>query len=209
MDESTLLKEYFPDLSEDKLQKFYTAAEMYKSWNEKINVISRKDIEHIYLHHFLHSLSIAKFISFKPGTRIIDVGTGGGFPGIPLAIFFPEAEFLLIDSIGKKITVANEIALALNLSNVKAIKSRAEEVDTSCDFIVSRAVASVAELIHWTQHLIVRGGKNSVRNGWIFLKGGDLKVEIEQIREPVIEINIDEYFTDTYFIEKKILYVNF
>jgi 16S rRNA (guanine527-N7)-methyltransferase len=206
--DNSLLSKYFPELSQDIIEKFSQAAILYKSWNEKINVISRKDIDQIFLHHFLHSLSIAKFISFKKGTRVIDIGTGGGLPGIPLAIIFPETEFLLVDSIGKKITVIDEIAKGLQLKNITAIKSRAEDLKVKCDFVISRAVAPITEICDWTRSLITPGGKNALKNGWIFLKGGDLREEIQLSKLPVIETDIEVFFHEDYFKEKKIIYIS-
>lgn len=203
-----ILLRYFPKLTSQQLEHFSALEELYRYWNERINVISRKDIDHLFLHHVLHSLSIAKVISFVNGTRIIDVGTGGGFPGIPLAIFFPECDFLLIDSIGKKITVVKEIASALKLENVTAFKSRAEEVDAQCDFVVSRAVATLSDLYEWTQHLVKPGGKNAMKNGWLFLKGGDLQSEIKSVEHSVIEIDIGNFFKEEFFEMKKVVYLS-
>jgi 16S rRNA (guanine527-N7)-methyltransferase len=202
-----MLQKYFPDLSSDQIQSFNKLPELYREWNEKINVISRKDIDQLLLHHVLHSLSIARFTTFTAGTKVIDVGTGGGFPGIPLAIFFPEVEFLLVDSIGKKITVVNEIASALQLKNVRAVKNRAEELEEKCDFVVTRAVAPMIEILRWTEHLIRPGGKNSLRNGWIFLKGGNLKEEIKAVGENMITVDINSMFDDPYFEGKMVIYL--
>ena len=203
-----LLRNYFPNLTAQQLISFSRLEELYRYWNERINVISRKDIDHLFVHHILHSLSIAKVISFKDGTRIIDIGTGGGFPGIPLAIFFPEVDFLLVDSIGKKINVVKEIASALKLDNVTAVKSRAEDVDAYCDFVVSRAVGTISDLYKWTKHLLRTGGSNAMKNGWIFLKGGDLQTEIHAVNRPVIEIDISTFFREEFFVEKKIVYLS-
>ena len=202
-----MLQKYFPQLTEKQLSDFARLKDLYADWNEKINVVSRKDIDSLQLHHVLHSLSIAKFVTFIPSTRVIDVGTGGGFPGIPLAIFFPEAEFLLVDSIGKKIKVVQEVATALGLKNVTAVKSRAEELDAMCDFVVSRAVAPAKEIMGWTKKLIIPGGKNSVRNGWIFLKGGDLKDELNGLEGKIV-VDVDSMFDDQYFTGKKLVYVS-
>jgi 16S rRNA (guanine527-N7)-methyltransferase len=202
-----MLEQHFPNLSSSQLAKFNQLPDLYREWNEKINVISRKDIDQLMLHHVLHSLSIAKFITFVPGTMVIDIGTGGGFPGIPLAIYFPETDFLLVDSIGKKITVATEVSKSLNLTNVRAIKSRAEEIDAKCDFVVSRAVAPVNEIIGWTKKLILPKGHNAIPNGWIFLKGGDLDNELKEVEEDAIRIDISTMFIDPYFEGKKVVYV--
>ncbi len=205
-DDSHLLKKYFHGLSEVQLKQFSLLPSLYADWNEKINVISRKDIVHLFTNHILHSLSIAKLISFNPGTRIIDVGTGGGFPGIPLAIFFPDCEFLLVDSIGKKILVVNEVVQALGLTNVTAIKSRAEDVDAECDFVVSRAVAGISDLYQWTKHLVQAGGNNTMRNGWLFIKGGDLSEEKKALKKEMMEFEISNFFKENFFETKKIIY---
>ena len=198
---SPLLK-FFPNLTAQQTDNFSQLEELYRYWNERINVISRKDIDNLFIHHILHSLSIAKVITFKNNTRIIDIGTGGGFPGIPLAIFFPQVDFLLVDSIGKKITVVQEIVSSLKLENVTAVKSRAEEVDATCDFVVSRAVASISDLYNWTKQLVNPGGENAMKNGWLFLKGGDLETEIKAVNLPVIEFDISVFFK-----AKKIVYM--
>ena len=203
----TILK-YFPQLTEKQKNQFAQLEGLYKEWNEKINVISRKDMESLYTHHVLHSLAIAKVITFKENTTILDIGTGGGFPGIPLAILFPECRFILIDSIGKKITVVKEVALALGLENVQAEKMRGEEMNVKVDFVVSRAVAPVKELIVWTRKLIKPGGQNILRNGWIFLKGGDLKEEINESGEETDVFELKSIFQDEYFETKKLLYIS-
>lgn len=202
-----ILLTYFPELSAVQQQQFSLLPQLYKSWNEKINVISRKDIDHLLVHHVLHSLSIAKVISFTTNTRIIDVGTGGGFPGIPLAIMFPETNFLLIDSIGKKINVVNEIIASLKLENVNALKSRAEDVRGNFDFVVSRAVAPLQEICKWTRHLIQPGGKNNMKNGWLFLKGGDLSEEMVGANSRPLVFEINNYFKEDFFNEKRIIYL--
>ncbi len=206
--EKQILSKYFPDLSDKQLKQFFQLDELYRFWNEKINVISRKDIDQLYLHHVLHSLSIAKVISFKEGTKIIDVGTGGGFPGIPLAIMFPTAKFLLIDSIGKKINVVKEISASLGLNNLDAVKSRAEEIDVQCDFVVSRAVATIDDLVKWTKHMIKPGGKNVLKNGWLLLKGGDLEDELKAYKESAVVFNVSEYFEEDFFETKKVVYLS-
>ena len=203
----SLLLKYFPNLTAQQTDSFSQLEELYRYWNERINLISRLDIDNLFIHHILHSLSIAKAITFKNDTRIIDIGTGGGFPGIPLAIFFPKVDFLLVDSIGKKINVVKEIVSALKLENVTAVKSRAEEVDATCDFVVSRAVASISDLYNWTKHLVKPGGINAMKNGWLFLKGGDLEAEIQAVNLPVIEFDISAFFKEDFFMTKKIVYV--
>lgn len=172
-----------------------------------MNVISRQDIKKIYLHHVLHSLAIAKLISFKPGTSVLDVGTGGGFPGIPLAILFPEVRFYLVDSIGKKITVVNEVVKGVGLTNVTAEKNRAEELNMKVDFVVSRAVAPVKDIVQWTSRLIKKGGNNDLQNGWILLKGGDLEQEIKESGRSADEFEISNWFKDEFFETKKIIYL--
>ena len=198
-----LLKKYFPALSSTQTSQFQQLLPLYKEWNEKINVISRKDIDHLYERHVLHSLGIAKVISFPDGSTVIDAGTGGGFPGIPLAILFPEVKFHLVDSIGKKIKVVNEIAAALGLKNVTAEQGRVESIHRKFDFAVSRAVAPLSEMMQWLRPLIRKGEKN----GFLFLKGGDLKEEIKQSKEKVKVFELKDFFEEEFFGEKKILYV--
>ena len=176
-----IIKKYFPELTSKQVSQFEQLQPLYALWNERINVISRKDFEHFYERHVLHSLSIAKLISFAPQSEILDFGTGGGFPGIPLAIFFPEVNFHLVDSIGKKIQVVNEVLKELNLENVFAEKARVEEMKTEYDFITCRGVAEIPRLISWTKNLLKRENNNSLKNGWLLLKGGDLKEELKLI----------------------------
>jgi 16S rRNA (guanine527-N7)-methyltransferase len=186
---SQLISQYFPDLSAEQTAQFEQLYPLYADWNAKINVISRKDIESLYEHHVLHSLAIAKAITFKPATRILDVGTGGGFPGIPLAIFFPEVEFMLVDSIGKKIKVVNEVATALGLKNVKAEQRRGEELKEQFDFIVSRAVTDFPEFYHWVKYKSAAKSFNVLQNGILYLKGGDLSEELKDFkRAKIIEL---------------------
>ncbi|MHC1705611.1 MAG: 16S rRNA (guanine(527)-N(7))-methyltransferase RsmG [Tenuifilaceae bacterium] len=198
---------YFPELSSAQRQMFIQLEPLYKEWNAQINVVSRKDIDSIYLHHVLHSLAIAKVISFAKNTRILDVGTGGGFPGIPLAIFFPQCNFTLVDSIGKKIIVAYEIAQALGLKNVKVIKSRAEELEGEFDFVVSRAVAPLPTIKNWVNNLIKPGGYNQLPNGIIALKGGDLKEELAPFRKILEKWEINNFFEEEYFREKSVIFI--
>lgn len=203
-----LIKKYFPNLSEHQLHQFAALDALYKEWNEKINVISRKDIDNLYLHHILHSMAIAKFISFKDGSKIVDLGTGGGFPGIPLAILFPNCQFTLVDSINKKITVTAAVAEAINLQNVTTKTARVEELKDKFDFVVTRAVAKVDKLLPWSRKVLSVDQKNIYPNGLIALKG-DLKEEIKLI--PKFEykemVHVLKYFNEPYFEEKYVLYV--
>jgi 16S rRNA (guanine527-N7)-methyltransferase len=206
MPASQILLKYFPDLTPDQIQKFVRLQALYEEWNSKINVISRKDMEAFYEHHVLHSLAIAKVIRFVPGTRVLDVGTGGGFPGVPLAIMFPEVHFTLIDSIGKKIRVVQEVALASGLKNVTAVRGRAEEQKEKVDFVVSRAVAPLGELAGWVRKLIRPGTKHILANGILCLKGGDLKQEIRDSGLLVTSYDLSEFFEEEYFQTKKLLF---
>ncbi len=201
-----LIEKYFPELSPTQRQRFENLETLYNEWNNKINVISRNDIQHLYLRHILHSLAIAKYIKFKPGTRILDVGTGGGFPGIPLAIFFPQSFFLLIDSIGKKITVVNAIIESLKLENCEAIKCRAEELDGKFDFIISRAVASLDVFIPWVKDSIVKKSVHGHQKGILYLKGGDLNEELD-IPFSLKVTTIRDYFDEPFFSGKKIIHI--
>jgi len=202
-----LIKKYFPELSTEQLQQFAQLESLYNDWNEKINVISRQDVKELYLHHVLHSLSIAKLIQFVAGTTILDVGTGGGFPGIPLAIMFPETDFYLIDSIGKKIQVVNEIVKALNLQNVTAEQKRAEEIEYSFDFVVARAVTNLPEFIKWVKNKISNESSNTMQNGILYLKGDDALNEIKKLKAGKFIFDISSYFTEEYFETKKIVYM--
>lgn len=201
------IKKYFPELKPEQLSQFEQLGSLYSEWNEKINVISRQDIQELYLHHVLHSLSIAKLIQFNEGTTIMDVGTGGGFPGIPLAIMFPEADFYLVDSIGKKIQVVNEIAQALKLQNVTAEQKRAEDVGFAFDFIVSRAVTNLPEFVGWVKNNISNGSTNTLENGILYLKGDDALAEIKKMKAGKFIFDISSYFSEEYFETKKIVYL--
>ena len=202
-----LILKYFPGLSEHQLKQFSQLKALYQEWNEQINVISRKDIELLYERHILHSLGIAKVMAFKPGTEVLDVGTGGGFPGIPLAILFPETNFVLVDSIGKKIKVVNEIAKAIGLTNLDAYHKRAEEIDLKFHFIVSRAVTRIRPFYGWVKKKIATKQFNDKPNGILYLKGGDLAEEIAELNKKVELFNLKDYFEEDFFETKKVLYV--
>lgn len=204
----SIITKYFPDLTKEQVEKFSQLGKLYEEWNEKINVISRKDIEQLYERHILHSLGIAKVMAFKPGTTVLDVGTGGGFPGIPLAILFPETNFHLIDSIGKKITVVQNVAISLDLKNVKAEHTRAELVNDKYDFVVSRAVTRLAPFYEWIKNKFLKGGFNDLDNGILYLKGGDLEEEISELKKhQVIVYDLKDYFSEEFFETKKVLHV--
>lgn len=203
---------YFPNLSPKQQEQLTMLGSLYREWNQKINVISRKDIDNLYLHHVLHSMAIARLIDLKPGSRVLDLGTGGGFPGIPLAILFPETEFVLIDGIRKKITVVNEVANALGLKNVEGLQQRAEErKGRSFDFIVTRAVALLEKLVPWSMHLIKEEQQHGLPNGLIALKGGRVKEEVKALpRGSYSEIYpIIDFFDEPFFEEKSIVYVQY
>jgi 16S rRNA (guanine527-N7)-methyltransferase len=202
-----LIKKYFPDLTPDQIDKFSKLPELYKFWNAQINVISRKDEENFMERHVLHSMGIAKVIEFSPGSKILDIGTGGGFPGIPLAIMFPECQFTLVDSIGKKIKVVNEVATSLGLSNVKGIHERAEKIPGQYDFIVSRAVTAMPAFLPWTKGKFSKDQRNILPNGILYLKGGDLTEELAGIRKDYDIIPLDTFFDEEFFETKKVVYV--
>jgi 16S rRNA (guanine527-N7)-methyltransferase len=199
---------HFQNLSLKQFEQFERLDGLYRSWNEKINVISRKDIDYLYLHHVLHSLSITRFVSFKPGTKVLDAGTGGGFPGIPLAIYFPEVEFTLVDSIAKKIKVVQSVADAIGLKNIRAEWCRVEDIHQKFDFIVSRAVTSFPQFVGWVGKLINPDGFNDIPNGIIYLKGGDIEDEIRQFGENVRVQEVSGYFEEECFRSKKIIYLS-
>lgn len=201
-----LILKYFPHLTNDQIVKFSALESLYQDWNLKINVVSRKDIEELYLRHVLHSLGIAKFINFNDGSKILDVGTGGGFPGIPLAIMFPECTFHLVDSIAKKIKVVDEVVEGLGLKNVKTTNSRVEDINDTYDFIVSRAVAAMPTFVHWTKGKIAKEQKHAIKNGIIYLKGGDLEDELKDYKTISIH-NLNTYFTEDFFETKKLVYL--
>lgn len=198
--------QYFPNLSEEQDRQFILLEELYKDWNQKINVVSRKDIDELYIRHVLHSLGIAKILEFKDGSEVLDVGTGGGFPGVPLAILFPNVKFTLVDSIGKKIKVVNEVVEGLGLTNVKTINARVEEVSGQFDFIVSRAVAAMPTFVHWIKGKIKKESMHGMRNGILYLKGGDLKEELKEYRTAQI-FNLSDYFSEEFYETKKVVYL--
>ncbi|CAM4337502.1 16S rRNA (guanine(527)-N(7))-methyltransferase RsmG [Zobellia nedashkovskayae] len=201
-----LVFKYFPNLSDLQQKRFILLEELYKDWNQKINVVSRKDIDELYLRHVLHSTGIAKVQQFKDGSSVLDVGTGGGFPGIPLAILFPEVQFTLVDSIGKKIKVVKEVVEGLELDNVTAINARVEETKGEYDFIVSRAVAAMPTFVHWVKGKIKKESQHERRNGILYLKGGDLAEELEGYK--AIEMyDLTDYFDDPFFETKKVVYL--
>lgn len=203
----SVIDTYFPSLSAKQKEQFDALFDLYSDWNSRINVISRKDIDNLYLHHVLHSLAIAKYIRFQPGTSIIDVGTGGGFPGIPLALFFPEVNFLLLDSIGKKIKVAREVSQAIGLQNVDFIHSRMEDEKRKFDFVVSRAVMPLPDLVRVVRKNISSEQKNALPNGIICLKGGNLAPELSPFKGKVEVFSLDKYFSESFFETKKLIYL--
>ncbi|WP_455498378.1 16S rRNA (guanine(527)-N(7))-methyltransferase RsmG [Coprobacter sp.] len=203
-----IIEKYFPYLNEEQKKQFTSLDELYKDWNSKINVISRKDIDNLYTHHILHSLGIAKIIQFTPGSTILDVGTGGGFPGIPLAILFPECQFLLVDRIGKKIKVASEIAQSIGLQNVTCKHCGVEEEKNKFDFVVSRAVMPLGDLLKLIRKNIRKEQQNAMPNGLICLKGGELQSEVAPFKKTSIIYNLKDYFKENYFDTKKVVYVS-
>lgn len=202
-----LILKYFLKITEEQKQQFAALYDLYIDWNSKINVISRKDITNLYEHHVLHSLGIAKIINFRPGTKVMDLGTGGGFPGIPLAILFPETHFHLVDSIGKKVRVANEVANSIGLKNVTFCHERAEEEKQKFDFVVSRAVMPLTDLLKIVRKNIASKQQNALPNGLICLKGGELSNETMPVKNCVEMWDLKDYFTEEYFETKKVVYV--
>lgn len=201
------IKYHFPSLSSEQIEQFTTLESLYSHWNEQINVISRKDIENFYERHVLHSLGIAKVLEFKKGTDVLDVGTGGGFPGIPLAILFPDTHFTLVDSIGKKIKVVQEVASALGLKNVSAIHQRAEDVKGKFDFVVSRAVTKMSDFIPWVEKKIKQESIHSLKNGILYLKGGELKEEMRLVKYKNKGVNLSLFYKGEFFETKQVVYV--
>jgi 16S rRNA (guanine527-N7)-methyltransferase len=202
-----LILSYFPSLSEKQTEQFDRLLELYEDWNSKINVISRKDMDQFYVHHVLHSLGIAKVMSFQPGTKVLDIGTGGGFPGIPLAILFPDTHFHLVDSIGKKITVVKEVAKALKLGNVEAQQTRAESLVRKYDFVISRAVTRMINFYPWVKGKIKREDFNEFQNGILYLKGGDVDEEMEELDKSYVTYHLEDYFKEDFFETKKVVYM--
>jgi len=201
------LTTYFPDLTERQIAQFSQLKDLYEEWNAQINVISRKDLDDFYERHVLHSLGIAKIMEFAPESSVLDIGTGGGFPGIPLAILFPEVQFHLVDSIGKKIKVVIEVAAALELTNVRATHARAEDIKEQYDFIVSRAVTAMPAFMPWTKGKFLKRSINPLNNGILYLKGGDLKEELAGIKHPYIVHPLNAIFKEEFFETKAVVYV--
>ena len=202
-----IINKYFTDLSSRQIDRFMQLGPLYALWNQRINVISRKDIDHLYLHHVLHSLSVARIIQFKAGSVIIDAGTGGGLPGIPLAILFPEVQFVLVDSIAKKIRVVETIIRETGLDNCVAINTRLEALTNQADFVVCRAVTEIPRLFGWVRKNIIPGGRHELKNGLLALKGGDLESELRTLVKDVHVFNLKDYFEEEYFETKKLVYL--
>ena len=202
-----LIIKYFPNLKDEQIEKFEKLLPLYESWNEQINVISRKDLESFNERHLLHSLGIAKVIEFVSGSKILDIGTGGGFPGIPLAILFPEVQFTLVDSIGKKIKVVNEVAKALDLNNVEGIHERAEKIKDKFDFVVSRAVTAMPQFLPWVNGKFLKENKNNLKNGILYLKGGDLTEEMKPVKQSITYFELQKIFDEDFFETKKVVYL--
>ena len=201
-----IILKYFNNLTDKQIEQFKKLQLLYEDWNLKINVVSRKDIDELYLRHVLHSLGIAKVMQFKPNSKVMDVGTGGGFPGIPLAILFPETQFHLVDSIGKKIKVVNEVVAGLGLENVKTTHGRVEEVKDTYDFIVSRAVAQMETFVRWTKGKISKKQKHELKNGILYLKGGDLSEELQKYTSATI-YDLPNYFDEPFYETKKVVHL--
>ena len=201
-----LIQKYFPNLTDDQIEKFKKLESLYQDWNLKINVVSRKDIDELYLRHVLHSLAIAKVMPFKPGAKIMDVGTGGGFPGVPLAILYPDCSFHLVDSIAKKLKVVNEVVEGLGLTNVKTTHTRVEEINETYDFIVSRAVAAMPTFVHWVKGKVAKKQNHELKNGILYLKGGDLSEELQDYKSATI-YSITDFYDEDFFDTKKVVHL--
>ena len=202
-----IIEKYFPNLTDEQIDQFSQLKPLYEEWNAQINVISRKDINQLYERHVLHSLAIAKFITFESGTKLMDLGCGGGFPGIPLAILFPEVSFTMIDSIGKKIKVVQEVANAIGLNNVQAHHMRAEKLKESFDFVITRAVAPMMDLVKWTRKKYIKEQRHVIENGVIALKGGDLVKELASLENRKATVHLSDYVEEAFFETKKIIHV--
>jgi 16S rRNA (guanine527-N7)-methyltransferase len=203
-----LIERYFPDLTEQQRTQFAQLKPLYEEWNAQINVISRKDMDDFYERHVLHSLGITQVMLFADGSSVLDIGTGGGFPGIPLAIFFPQVQFHLVDSIGKKIKVVNEVAQALGLTNVRATHARAEDIKEQFDFIVSRAVTAMPAFLPWTKGKFLKQQNNPLKNGILYLKGGDLTEELAPVKQPLKLHPLKNFFSEEFFETKAVVYVD-
>lgn len=201
-----LILKYFPELTKSQIRQFVNMAGLYNDWNQKINVVSRKDVDELYLRHVLHSLGIAKVISFQPGSKVLDVGTGGGFPGVPLAVLFPDTQFTLVDSIGKKIRVVEEVVSGLGLTNVKAVQTRVEDLEGSFDFIVSRAVAAMPTFVRWVEGKVSKKSVHPLKNGIFYLKGGDLSEELRGFPKAHI-YPLSKYFAEDFFETKVVVHL--
>ena len=207
MNDFDIILHYFPDLTDRQKEQFKKLKSLYEIWNARINVISRKDMDNLYINHVLHSLGIATVIKFLPGSKILDAGTGGGFPGIPLAILFPDCQFHLVDSIAKKITVVQEVSKALGLKNVRADVQRVEKLSGKYDFIISRAVTRMKEFHNWVKHLTLKENRHSISNGILYLKGGDLTEELSEVNKPHQIYSLSDYFSEAFFETKKVVYL--
>lgn len=201
-----LILKYFKNLTDDQINKFKQLEALYQDWNIKINVVSRKDIDELYLRHVLHALAIAKVVDFKDGSKILDVGTGGGFPGIPLAILFPNCKFDLVDSIAKKLKVVDEVVAGLGLTNVKTTHSRVEDINDTYDFIVSRAVAIMPTFVHWVKGKIAKEQRHELKNGILYLKGGDLSEELQEYKTATI-YNLSDFYSEAFYETKKLVHL--